>query len=892
MREKYFKRTFVALGSILLAAAIAGAAGTGTVSGLVTDQNGQAVSGALVVVKGTNRFATTNADGYYVISPAPVGSFEVKASRVGFSEQVKTGVKVIAGLRTNISFQLQSEATGITYIQSEDSLIKFNQTYSETMIGSEQFESQVVDEFADMLVRTPGISYEGSDASTLNLHIRGGRGNEVAYIVDGVNITNPIVGGAGMQIPVDAIEQMNIITAGWDAEFGEAQSGIINIQTKEGRDKYTGTVGATQELYTAERVSDSHKALESTGLEDPASPLVTWTTETRQTKYSKYRGSFGGPAWPGLDQLSYFVAGDYTRDWTVYPLPEPRMEWNANGKISIRPTGRLRMVLSGGRQREDRQLFSNEYQYNLEGYPFRKTSARRLSGDFTHNVTDRFYYSVTGATFSESRSLIVGGKPWRGTPENPEGGYDLNRLKTDPTGWFVTTGDYPLYETRAQTYYDGRADFQYEMARVGDNRALSMNVIKGGVGVKNQDIDFYQIQCYPSNVYTDIFHVYPVEGHVYAQDKLEYSGMVISVGLRFDMFDPNCSYPIDPFDYQWGFSHSPIIGEQPQRIEPESQYRSYKDTPRKEADISYQVSPRVGVSYPISDRDKLHFSYGHFFQVPPLTYLYRSTQLELTGAYPIMGNPDLIPQRTVQYEIGVEHLFTDDLKAKVSAYFKDIRDLIDTERIDYASGFNYTKIVNADFGSVRGMELSIDKRMTKNVSGNLGYTFSVAKGLASNYYQGYNYRYRGWTVPSRENLLDWDQTHKLDLTMDYRTNYQIHNFGVNTTVSYGSGMPYSKPPEGTGQPEINAERMPWTLDWNLKGEYSLTYWGLTYTAYCEVINLLNRDNVFNFGEDEGDGAAADWLPWYYFYGDADGPYDDIECYGDPLRIRVGLDIGF
>jgi outer membrane receptor protein involved in Fe transport len=884
MREKYFSKTFVAFGLVLLAAALAGAADTGTVSGLVTDQNGQAVSGALVVVTGTNRFATTNADGYYVISPVPVGSFEVKASRVGYGEQVKTGVKVIAGLRTNISFQLQSEAAGVTYIQSEEPLIKFNQTYTETMIGSEQIETQVVDEFADMLVRTPGIVYEDSDASTLNLHIRGGRGSEIAYIVDGVNITNPIVGGAGMQIPVDAIEQMNIITAGWDAEYGEAQSGIINIQTKEGRDKYTGTVGATQELYTAERTWDSRKALESTGVEDPASPLITWTTETRQTHYSKYRGSFGGPVWPGVDELSYFAAGDYTRDWTVYPLPEPAMQWNANGKLSIRPTGRLRMVVSGGRQGEERQLFANEYQYNLEGYSFRKTAARRLSADFTHNVTDRFYYSVTGATFNEYRSVIVGDKFWTD--------YDLNRLKTDPTGWFVTTGDYPIYETRDQIYYDGKVDMQYEMARVGDNRALAMNVVKGGFGLKSHDVDFYQIQAYPANVYTDIYHVYPLEGHAYVQDKLEYSGMVISLGVRFDLFDPNSSYPLDPFDFQWGFNHSPIIGESLQRIEPESPYRFYTDTPRKEADTTYQVSPRVGVSYPISDRDKLHFSYGHFFQIPPFAYLYRSTQEELTGAYPIMGNPDLEPQRTVQYEIGVEHLFTDDLKAKVSAYFKDIRDLIDTERINYESGFNYTKIINADFGSVRGMELSIDQRMTKNFSGNLGYTFSVAKGLASNYYQGYNYAYRGWNVPNRENLLDWDQTHKLDVTMDYRTHYEIHNFGVNTTVSYGSGMPYSKPPEGTGQPEINAERMPWTLDWNVKGEYALTYWGLTYTAYCEIINLLNRDNVYNFGEDEGDGAAADWLPWYYFYGDADGPYDDIECYGDPLRIRVGLDIGF
>lgn len=885
MRVKYLKRSLAGAALILLAANVAGAADTGTISGLVTGQNGEPLSGVFVVVKGAQRYATSNADGYYVITPVPVGIFEVKASRIGYNEQVRMGVKVIAGLRTNTSFQLQSGgATGTVYIQSEDPLIKWTETYTESIIGREQLDTQVVDEFADVLVRTPGIVYETSDASTLNLHIRGGRGNEIAYIVDGVNITNPIVGGAGMQIPVDAIEQMNVITAGWDAEFGEAQSGIINIQTKEGRDKYTGEVGVTQEIYTAKREWDSRKALESTGLEDPASPLVTWHTATRETKYSKYRGSFGGPIWPGVDELGYFAAGDYTRDWTVYPLPEPAIQWNANGKLSIRPSGRVRMVVSGGRAWEERQLFKNEYQYNLDGYYYRKEGSNRLSANVTHNVSDRFYYSVTGATFKNNRSLITGGKHWTD--------YNLNRVKTDPTGWFVTSGDYPIYETRDQIYFDGKADFQYEIARVGDNRALSLNVIKGGVGFKNQDVDFYQVQAYPANVYTDIFHVYPFESHAYLQDKLEYSGMVINIGLRFDVFAPNASYPDDPFNYRWGYVHSPTSAEEYIGVNSASPYRSYWDMPRLEAKKSYQVSPRVGVSYPISDRDKLHFSYGHFFQVPPLLYLYRSTQTQLTGAYPIMGNPDLAPQKTVQYEIGIEHLFTDDLKAKVSAYFKDIRDLIDTDRINYAQGWNYTKIVNADFGSVRGMEVTIDKRMTRHFSGNLGYTFSVAKGLASNYYQGYNYAYRGWDAPNQENLLNWDQTHKLDLTLDYRTNFGIHNVGANTTVSYGSGMPYSKPPSGAGQPEINSERMPWTVNWNVKGEYSVTYWGLTYTVFCEVINLLNRENVFNFGEDEGDGAGSDWLPWYYRYGDPNGPYDDMECFGDPLRLRVGLDIGF
>ncbi len=394
---------FVVGVTFFLLASAAFAADTGTVSGLVTDQNGQPVAGALVVVKGTNRFATTNADGYYVVTPVPVGTFDVKASRVGFNEEVRTSVKIIAGLRSNVSFQLQAEAAGTTYIPSEEPLIRFNETERKTVIGSEEIGHQVVDTFADVLARTPGVVYEDADTSTLNLHIRGGRGDEVAYIVDGVNITNPIVGGAGMQVPTDAIEQMNIIVAGWDAEYGEAQSGIINIQTKEGREKYTGSAGAVYEPYTAIREWDSHKKLQSTGLEDPTKPLITWHTTTRQTKFTKYRGSFGGPLWPGNNYVSYYLSGDYTRDWTWEPIDDPIVEWNGNGKLTIKPTGRHRFSISGGRYRKDMDYFSNDYQYWLDHYLHGKFSSGRLSVNYTHNVTDRFYYSITGATFEEFR---------------------------------------------------------------------------------------------------------------------------------------------------------------------------------------------------------------------------------------------------------------------------------------------------------------------------------------------------------------------------------------------------------------------------------------------------------------------------------------------------------
>lgn len=170
----------------------------------------------------------------------------------------------------------------------------------------------------------------------------------------------------------------------------------------------------------------------------------------------------------------------------------------------------------------------------------------------------------------------------------------------------------------------------------------------------------------------------------------------------------------------------------------------------------------------------------------------------------------------------------------------------------------------------------------------VAYTFSVSKGLASSFRQGYMYEYYGWVLPRRENLLDWDQTHSLDLTFDIR---DVELWGINVTMVYGSGMPYSTAPE-LGQPAINDKRMPWTLNLDLKANYDIRLMGMKYSFYVEARNLINRLNVQNLGADEGEGTGLDWSNWLFYYNDPDGPFDDYEVYGDPLIVRAGVSVQF
>ncbi|MCP4229664.1 MAG: TonB-dependent receptor, partial [bacterium] len=455
--RKIFPKAAYVLLLVMALSVTANAGNTGYVSGLVTDQNGGAVNGALVVVKGANMFAMSNADGYFVINGVPVGFYDVNASRVGYNEMTVSNVRVMADLRTNVSFTIQAESSGEVRITAEDPEIDMNITYTGRDIGSESFDTQVADDFQDMLVRTPGIVTEDGAEGTLNLHIRGGRGEEVAYIVDGINITNPIAGGAGMQVPTDSIEAMNVITAGWDAEYGEAQSGIINITTKEGTDKFTGNVKYTHEVFTAKKELDTYKYLESTGRADPDEPLVTWTTSTRSAKFQKINASFGGPIIGKY--ASFYVGGDWSKDWTVQPIPDADIRWNASGKIALKPSSKYRITLSGARYRSDLDWFDNQFQYILEdhGLDFYNASMR-TGATWSHYISESAFYTLTFGTFKEHRKLDINGKHWTE--------YELNLAQTDPTGWFYTQGDYQYYQDRYQLYYNLKGDYTLDIAKV------------------------------------------------------------------------------------------------------------------------------------------------------------------------------------------------------------------------------------------------------------------------------------------------------------------------------------------------------------------------------------------------------------------------------------------
>ena len=132
-------------------------------------------------------------------------------------------------------------------------------------------------------------------------------------------------------------------------------------------------------------------------------------------------------------------------------------------------------------------------------------------------------------------------------------------------------------------------------------------------------------------------------------------------------------------------------------------------------------------------------------------------------------------------------------------------------------------------------------------------------------------------------------THTVNLMLDFRYD---DTWGANLNLNYGSGTPYSPPVEQGAQKSINSERMPWLMNLDAKVNYNMNLWGMQFQVFVEALNIFDRWNVTNLGPGEGTGGNRDWTTFYHLYGDENGPWDDMEVYGEPFQLRIGGSISF
>ncbi|HVK37647.1 MAG TPA: TonB-dependent receptor, partial [Candidatus Kapabacteria bacterium] len=226
-----------ALAASLLLCMTSHAAAQGVISGTIVDaESKKPIVAATVKVVGTYYGARTTSDGTYEIRKVDPGTYTIEVALIGYTKVQRTGVKVSAGQTLDLDFELTQSTLMLgreVVVIGRKPLVDVEQTQSVRSVDREQIEASPVHDITEVVMQQPGVSVT-NDA----IHVRGGRAYETGFLVDGISVQDPLAGtGFGLQLSAAAIEDVEIITGGFNAEYGQATSGVVKVRTREGGER-------------------------------------------------------------------------------------------------------------------------------------------------------------------------------------------------------------------------------------------------------------------------------------------------------------------------------------------------------------------------------------------------------------------------------------------------------------------------------------------------------------------------------------------------------------------------------------------------------------------------------------------------------------------------------
>jgi len=490
------------------------------------------------------------------------------------------------------------------------------------------------------------------------------------------------------------------------------------------------------------------------------------------------------------------------------------------------------------------QDFDHEYKYwqyfkevGTGSYPLRRDLKTRLTFKLNHSLSNTTFYTATLSQVYNYASRYIDGSNVvydTTTGDLISSSYITRGYVGGTEGNFRTGDDRYWYRTKSTTY-----DLDVDLV----SQVSKYHQLKGGVEFRTHDIFRHRIGMPPRSL-VEFFDKKPYEVALYVQDKIELDYLIMNFGLRFDYYDPKDSYYPDP-------------GKILTSVTNDSGQATITTVARKTVPAKFKVSPRIGLAHPITSSTIFHFAYGHFFQIPRYYDLYRNNELEdILANDALVGNAGLEPEETVAFEAGVKQLLGSDYALDVTAYYKDINNLISS--FYYFSGRDYTIFINADYGRVQGVDLTLSKRYSNYFSGALNYTFMIALGNESDPTEGYS-QYReedAHLKPNRNFYLDFDRRHSLDLNVNVSFPrefgpeiagiYPLGSFSANFLITAASGLPYtptSRDPDATIVPEKNSARKPWVNQVDLRLSKIFHWNDVKIDTYLRIENLFDHINV-------------------------------------------------
>lgn len=764
---------------------------TGTISGKLIDQaTKQGLPGAEVMLVDTKLLTVADKYGNFTINNIPPGTYDVRAKMLGYTIIVMKNVSIRADYVQEINFEMVVEAIEgpeIVVIAEKPLLTKDSPSTSQTLYFSDLNRKLPVDQFYQALK---------TQSAVINGHIRGGRKYDALYMIDGHSIQDPLFREISTVVPLSAISDVNILSGGFNAEYGQAMSGVVNLSTREGKEKTEGFFKIYTDNLGLKLKNDNLKRMEMS----LGGPLLF---------------SFGGPMY----DLNYYLSGtinfedmQFSGDQTTIGSVAPQNHnYHYSSKLSFRLWKKIKIVFQSLSSSWQLYQSNSPHLTNIKGKGSldQKKDSNRINFTVIHTLNPKSFYTLSGG-----RDIIKK--------------HYFNRI----TWVEETESDFASQlqsKENVQNWQDRINERIYFFKAAYYRQYASSNLVQLGASynlykIYMNNLIFDQLTGSPFyNNFSDQLYVKPYTFALFAQNRIEYGGFIANLGLRFDYFNPNITYP-------------------------EKSIISQGDTlnlASQKGKTQFQISPRCEFSFPfLFKNDRLYLNYGWYFQIPPLYYFYLNSRLAFDASYPLMGNPQLEAEKSEAFEIGYQKAVGSKTVLGTTFFIKKIEHLVNTENYysgeDYPS--NYAQFENLDRASIKGLEIFLEKRPgDKHFYGRLSYTYCKAMGTGSFPLQNYysliqkSFSYRGL----RQYPLAWDQRHKISCNISYLKPQKIE---INLLSRINSPLPLLDEELRT----IGRGSWRYYLDLRIIKKFKIS--NGEFSPYFEILNILNdreQDRVYN-----------------------------------------------
>ncbi|MFA6540762.1 MAG: TonB-dependent receptor [Bacteroidota bacterium] len=982
--------------------------------------------------------AASDVDGYFFILNVSPGTYVVKASAVGYSPMVQRGIRIDIDRTITVNFSLTSSDIQVdqVVVTAEREIIKRDVSATQEVILPTRLEAMPTVRLDEFIGKLKGVELvSGSEGNGLSM--RGGAIRETDVRLDGISLQDPRTENSYLAFNSTTIEEIQVLTGGFEAKYGGIRSGLLNVVTKDGhRDRYTVSLKAdfrptgqnkffgtnpwsddswVYKVYAGQYAMDGIKTHEDSmtvpaefwrfkgwrakgsgqfGLLDSAQKLDLWKQQHPQYSFNDkpdvyLEGSITGP-FPGAgipiigdyaERTTFMLGMKYENSQLAFPLG-PRnnyLDWNTQLKLTTALSDNMRLSINGlyakiatvsngsstsyggalvdnsssfgflntteSSVRQQAALISGEYglsqMFNKSRLQFYDQDYTVGGIKFTHTLSSKSFYTVDFQMGYTSQQLA----PFALDTSRADAWVTYHtKSASTPYVRFLRTPEYGSPNGSTNTGFDAiNVFYMYGgLQRVDSSNSLVLQLksdytsqlgrhhqFEAGFSVRYQDLFVYtgtwaqaQISFTP-----DLWQYYketPLEIGLYAQDKIEFEGMILNGGLRLDYFNPmKNGYAVGlPLDDDFKNFYNNIYLNEGGTWGSYERWLEFRDLlanppgwERTENKVQVHLSPRLGVSFPITESSKMYFNYGYFYQRPATSFLYNQAIYVGSVALP---TPNLDMARTVSYEFGYEQMFFDDLVVNVTSYYKDNTDEpLSRSYVSYY-GDNNVSVYAADaYSDIRGVELRFEKPNGRFVSFSAMYDYMISSGgqtgLGTIYEDRLQTKQNSETRDAAQYVSEPRPRANVNLNLHTPDDFEffglpgLNSIFVNTFFEWRAGGRYLWNPEAADRKDyiyVDAVNY-WNIDLRVSKavkfnfaelELVFTVKNLTNNKWLNMSNMT-RDQLTKYKNSlnlpfEGEGGTDKWGQWKSDDGHIKTGWWEAPIFLNPRQVLFGARLNF